>query len=150
MCCQTKYKFIYFVWTSLECSQSTLVLWVNEVVSSPSVWDPYTWVSPEPQHGAIPLPLLGEAEPTQHLLTPAISLSPRGYQGITDRILASLPPDTVIFNKPVKTVHWGGSFPDPECPGQRFPVLVECEDGDSFAAHHVLVTVPLGRCCHGS
>ncbi|XP_049646509.1 peroxisomal N(1)-acetyl-spermine/spermidine oxidase [Suncus etruscus] len=69
---------------------------------------------------------------------------PGGYQGITDRILASLPPDTVIFNKPVKTVHWGGSFPDPECPGQRFPVLVECEDGDSFAAHHVLVTVPLG------
>lgn len=95
-------------------------------------------------------PSWARAEPTQHLLTPAIPLSPRGYQGITDRILASLPADTVIFNKPVKTIHWGGSFPDPECPGQRFPVLVECEDGDSFAAHHVLVTVPLGRCVHGS
>ncbi|XP_054975080.1 peroxisomal N(1)-acetyl-spermine/spermidine oxidase [Sorex araneus] len=69
---------------------------------------------------------------------------PRGFQGITDRILASLPPDTVVYNKPVKTIRWKGSFQDTECPGQLFPVLVECEDGDTFAAHHVLVTVPLG------
>lgn len=69
---------------------------------------------------------------------------PGGYQGITDRLLASLPRDTVTFNKPVRTIRWSGSFQDTECPGQRFPVLVECEDGDSFAVDHVLVTVPLG------
>ncbi|XP_055962665.1 peroxisomal N(1)-acetyl-spermine/spermidine oxidase [Sorex fumeus] len=69
---------------------------------------------------------------------------PRGFQGITDRMLASLPPDTVVYNKPVKTIRWRGSFQDTACPEQRFPVLVECEDGDTFAAHHVLVTVPLG------
>ncbi|XP_037352765.1 peroxisomal N(1)-acetyl-spermine/spermidine oxidase [Talpa occidentalis] len=67
-----------------------------------------------------------------------------GYQGLTDRLAASLPADALALNKPVKTIHWQGTFREPESPGDTFPVLVECEDGDRFLAHHVVVTVPLG------
>ncbi|XP_059517618.1 peroxisomal N(1)-acetyl-spermine/spermidine oxidase isoform X2 [Myotis daubentonii] len=69
---------------------------------------------------------------------------PGGYQGLTNCILASLPQDVMVFNKPVKTIHWNGSFEEAESPGEKFPVLVECEDGDCFPAHHVVLTVPLG------
>ncbi|XP_045424710.1 peroxisomal N(1)-acetyl-spermine/spermidine oxidase [Lemur catta] len=69
---------------------------------------------------------------------------PGGYQGLTNRMLASLPEDVMVFNKPVKTIHWEGSFQEAGLPGETFPVLVECEDGSHFAAHHVIVTVPLG------
>lgn len=68
-----------------------------------------------------------------------------GYQGLTNGILASLPKDSMVFNKPVKTIHWNGSFQDAAFPGEIFPVLVECEDGTRLPAHHVIVTVPLGR-----
>lgn len=71
--------------------------------------------------------------------------SPRGYQGLTDHLAASLPKDTLVFNKPVKTVHWNGAFEAAAFPGETFPVLVECEDGDRLPAHHVIITVPLGR-----
>ncbi|KAF6110549.1 polyamine oxidase [Phyllostomus discolor] len=66
---------------------------------------------------------------------------PGGYQGVTNCLVASLPQDVMVFNKPVKTIHWNGSFPEA---GETFPVLVECEDGGCFPAHHVVVTVPLG------
>uniref|UniRef100_A0A8C3VG35 Amine oxidase domain-containing protein n=1 Tax=Catagonus wagneri TaxID=51154 RepID=A0A8C3VG35_9CETA len=69
---------------------------------------------------------------------------PGGYQGLTDCIVASLPTDVMVFNKPVKTIHWNGSFQEASAPGEAFPVLVECEDGGCFPAHHVIVTVPLG------
>ncbi|XP_044790849.1 peroxisomal N(1)-acetyl-spermine/spermidine oxidase isoform X2 [Bubalus bubalis] len=69
---------------------------------------------------------------------------PEGYQGLTDCIMASLPKDVMVFDKPVKTIHWNGSFQEASAPGEIFPVLVECEDGDCFPAHHVVVTVPLG------
>ncbi|XP_062070569.1 peroxisomal N(1)-acetyl-spermine/spermidine oxidase [Lepus europaeus] len=67
-----------------------------------------------------------------------------GYQGLTDHLVASLPKDVMVFNKPVKTVHWAGAFQEAASPGETFPVLVECEDGDRFPAHHVIITVPLG------
>ncbi|XP_031244585.1 peroxisomal N(1)-acetyl-spermine/spermidine oxidase isoform X1 [Mastomys coucha] len=67
-----------------------------------------------------------------------------GYQGLTNCILASLPKDTMVFDKPVKTIHWNGSFQEAAFPGETFPVLVECEDGTCLPAHHVIVTVPLG------
>lgn len=73
------------------------------------------------------------------------SVSPRGYQGLTNHIMASLPEDVIVFNKPVKTVHWNGSFKEASSLGETFPVLVECEDGACFPAHHVIVTVPLGK-----
>ncbi|XP_016061809.1 PREDICTED: peroxisomal N(1)-acetyl-spermine/spermidine oxidase [Miniopterus natalensis] len=69
---------------------------------------------------------------------------PGGYQGLTNCIVASLPQDVIIFNKPVKTIHWNGSFKEAGSPGETFPVLVECEDGGCFPAHHVVLTVPLG------
>ncbi|XP_011370895.1 peroxisomal N(1)-acetyl-spermine/spermidine oxidase isoform X3 [Pteropus vampyrus] len=69
---------------------------------------------------------------------------PGGYQGLPDHIVASLPQDVMTFNKPVKTVHWNGSFQEAVSPGETFPVLVECEDGTCFPAHHVVLTVPLG------
>ncbi|XP_045047536.2 peroxisomal N(1)-acetyl-spermine/spermidine oxidase isoform X2 [Desmodus rotundus] len=69
---------------------------------------------------------------------------PGGYQGLTNCLVASLPQDVMVFNKPVKTIHWNGSFQEAESPGETFPVLVECEDGGRFPAHHVVLTVPLG------
>ncbi|XP_044772573.1 peroxisomal N(1)-acetyl-spermine/spermidine oxidase isoform X1 [Neomonachus schauinslandi] len=69
---------------------------------------------------------------------------PGGYQGLTNCIMASLPEDVIVFNKPVKTIHWNGSFQEALSPGERFPVLVECEDRTCFPAHHVIITVPLG------
>lgn len=75
----------------------------------------------------------------------ATPLSPRGYQGLTDRMAASLPTDVMVFDKPVKTIRWNGSFQEASAPGEAFPVLVECEDGGCFPAHHVIVTVPLGK-----
>ena len=72
-------------------------------------------------------------------------MSPRGYEGLTNCMMASLPGDVMVFNKPVKTVHWNGSFQDASSPGETFPVSVECEDGARFPAHHVIVTVPLGK-----
>lgn len=69
---------------------------------------------------------------------------PGGYQGLTNCIVASLPQEVMVFNKPVKTIHWNGSFQEAGSPGETFPVLVECEDGGSFPAHHVVLTVPLG------
>lgn len=73
------------------------------------------------------------------------TVSPRGYQGLTNCLVASLPQDVMVFNKPVKTIHWNGSFQEAESPGETFPVLVECEDGGRFPAHHVVLTVPLGK-----
>lgn len=70
---------------------------------------------------------------------------PGGYQGLTDRMAASLPTDVMVFDKPVKTIRWNGSFQEASAPGEAFPVLVECEDGGCFPAHHVIVTVPLGK-----
>ncbi|XP_010618308.1 peroxisomal N(1)-acetyl-spermine/spermidine oxidase isoform X2 [Fukomys damarensis] len=67
-----------------------------------------------------------------------------GYQGLTNHIMGSLPKDVMVFNKPVKTIHWNGSFQEAAFPGETFPVLVECDDGGRFPAHHVIVTVPLG------
>ncbi|XP_053440452.1 peroxisomal N(1)-acetyl-spermine/spermidine oxidase isoform X1 [Nycticebus coucang] len=69
---------------------------------------------------------------------------PGGYQELTNCMAASLPKDVVVFNKAVKTIHWDGAFQDAAFPGATFSVLVECEDGDCFPVHHVIVTVPLG------
>ncbi|KAM5271873.1 peroxisomal N(1)-acetyl-spermine/spermidine oxidase [Ctenodactylus gundi] len=69
---------------------------------------------------------------------------PGGYQELTNCIISSLPKDVMVFNKPVKTIYWNGSFQEAAFPGETFPVLVECEDGGRLPAHHVIVTVPLG------
>uniref|UniRef100_A0A8B9PHV8 Amine oxidase domain-containing protein n=1 Tax=Apteryx owenii TaxID=8824 RepID=A0A8B9PHV8_APTOW len=69
---------------------------------------------------------------------------PGGYSGLPDRMLSALPEGTVLLNKPVRTIWWQGSFREDGDMEKEFPVRVECEDGDSFLADHVIVTVPLG------
>uniref|UniRef100_A0A667GSJ6 Amine oxidase domain-containing protein n=1 Tax=Lynx canadensis TaxID=61383 RepID=A0A667GSJ6_LYNCA len=80
----------------------------------------------------------------EYTVLPGLDCTFPGYVGLTNRIMASLPEDVVVFNKPVKTIHWNGSFREASSPGETCPVLVECEDGGCFPAHHVIVTVPLG------
>ncbi|NWJ00190.1 PAOX oxidase, partial [Crypturellus undulatus] len=69
---------------------------------------------------------------------------PGGYSSLPERMLAALPDGTVVLNKPVRTIRWQGAFREDSDLQQVFPVRVECEDGDSFLADHVIVTVPLG------
>ncbi|XP_032082103.1 peroxisomal N(1)-acetyl-spermine/spermidine oxidase [Thamnophis elegans] len=69
---------------------------------------------------------------------------PNGFQGLTDHIMASLPEGIVLFDKPVKTIHWGRSDLEEGSPGRLFGVQVECEDGEKILADHVIITVPLG------
>ncbi|XP_007431089.1 peroxisomal N(1)-acetyl-spermine/spermidine oxidase, partial [Python bivittatus] len=69
---------------------------------------------------------------------------PKGYEGLTDHIMASLPKGIVLFDKPVKRIHWGRSDLEEIPTGRFFGVQVECEDGEKFLADHVIVTVPLG------
>uniref|UniRef100_A0A8C5SSZ6 L-amino-acid oxidase n=1 Tax=Laticauda laticaudata TaxID=8630 RepID=A0A8C5SSZ6_LATLA len=70
---------------------------------------------------------------------------PSGFQGLADHLVASLPEGIVLFEKPVKTVRWGGSHAEGGSPAPRlFGVQVECEDGEKFLADHVILTVPLG------
>lgn len=59
--------------------------------------------------------------------------------------MASLPKGLVLFDKPVKTIHWGRSNAEEGSTGRVFGVQVECEGGEKFLADHVIVTVPLGK-----
>ncbi|NP_001088588.1 polyamine oxidase (exo-N4-amino) L homeolog [Xenopus laevis] len=67
---------------------------------------------------------------------------PRGYESLVSHIKASFPSDMVLLNKPVKTIHWKGSFHGSD--SHMYPVQVECENGETFIADHVIITVPLG------
>ncbi|XP_073416798.1 peroxisomal N(1)-acetyl-spermine/spermidine oxidase isoform X2 [Dendrobates tinctorius] len=67
---------------------------------------------------------------------------PKGYESLVNQIKSPLPNGTVILEKAVKSIHWDGSFHGDN--SHVYPVKVKCEDGDSFVADHVVVTVPLG------
>ncbi|XP_044153797.1 peroxisomal N(1)-acetyl-spermine/spermidine oxidase-like isoform X2 [Bufo gargarizans] len=67
---------------------------------------------------------------------------PKGFESLVNHMKAPLPSGTVLLNKAVKSIHWHGSFPGSN--SHVYPVQVQCEDGDSFVADHVIVTVPLG------
>ncbi|NXN31946.1 PAOX oxidase, partial [Nycticryphes semicollaris] len=69
---------------------------------------------------------------------------PGGYSSLPDRMLSALPEGTVLLNKAVRTIQWRGSFFEEGDKARDFPVRVECEDGDTFLANHVIITVPLG------
>ncbi|XP_068111424.1 peroxisomal N(1)-acetyl-spermine/spermidine oxidase-like [Hyperolius riggenbachi] len=66
---------------------------------------------------------------------------PMGYESLVNRMKENLPDDIIKLNKVVKTIKWNGSFKDGDT---VYPVEVQCEDGDTFVADHVIVTVPLG------
>ncbi|XP_053548172.1 peroxisomal N(1)-acetyl-spermine/spermidine oxidase [Bombina bombina] len=67
---------------------------------------------------------------------------PGGYESLINSIKSTLPGDIFKLNKAVKNIHWNGSFEDSS--SRSYPVQVKCEDGDTFVADHVIVTVPLG------
>uniref|UniRef100_A0A8C1UU38 Amine oxidase domain-containing protein n=1 Tax=Cyprinus carpio TaxID=7962 RepID=A0A8C1UU38_CYPCA len=69
---------------------------------------------------------------------------PGGYEGLIDHMMKELPKDVVLYNKPVKCIHWNYTKNGPKTTGTSFPVTIECVNGEKFAADHVIVTVPLG------
>lgn len=63
---------------------------------------------------------------------------PLGHFGEINTIYQALPKDSIIFNKTVNKIRWGGV-------ADVFPrAVVICEDGDSFEADYVIITIPLG------
>ncbi|XP_059802784.1 peroxisomal N(1)-acetyl-spermine/spermidine oxidase-like [Hypanus sabinus] len=81
----------------------------------------------------------------EYVMLPGIDCTfPRGFNSLIDEMMKPLPKNLVSFNKSVKCIHWNGSFETPAALKQSYPVVVECEDGESIPADHVIVTVPLG------
>ncbi|XP_037535178.1 peroxisomal N(1)-acetyl-spermine/spermidine oxidase [Nematolebias whitei] len=63
---------------------------------------------------------------------------PGGYEGLTKNLMSELPDGLVTYNHPVQCVHWN------DAEKTENSVTVECENGESVVADHVIVTVPLG------
>lgn len=61
-------------------------------------------------------------------------------------MMKELPKDIVLYNKPVKCIHWNNTKNGPDAAATSVPVKIECADGETFAADHVIVTVSLGEC----
>lgn len=55
-----------------------------------------------------------------------------------------LPKDIVLYNKPVKCIHWNSTYKQSSSKGRTCAVTVECVNGETFEADHVIVTFPLG------
>ncbi|XP_051565502.1 spermine oxidase-like [Myxocyprinus asiaticus] len=71
------------------------------------------------------------------------TLGPGGYQAILDVLLKDLPAGTVKCSAPVKSIQWD-LIKKGKHEGQNYPVRIICENGQSFEADHVIVTVSLG------
>ncbi|XP_030628392.1 peroxisomal N(1)-acetyl-spermine/spermidine oxidase [Chanos chanos] len=69
---------------------------------------------------------------------------PQGYDGLIEHMMKELPKDIVSYNKPVKCIHWNGSYDGSSAGKTTCPVVVECEDGETFPADHVIITISLG------
>ncbi|XP_018580673.1 peroxisomal N(1)-acetyl-spermine/spermidine oxidase [Scleropages formosus] len=69
---------------------------------------------------------------------------PGGYEGLIRCMIQDLPKDIVSYNKPVKCIHWNCTDQKAKNSGKTFPVLVECDDGETIPADHVILTVSLG------
>ncbi|XP_053548173.1 peroxisomal N(1)-acetyl-spermine/spermidine oxidase-like [Bombina bombina] len=79
----------------------------------------------------------------EYKLLPGIDCTfPGGFESLINSMKSTLPDDIFKLNKAVKNIHWNGSFEDSS--SRSYPVQVQCEDGDTFVADHVIVTVPLG------
>ena len=67
------------------------------------------------------------------------------YQAIVDAIARDLPPLSLHLNSEVQSIQW---IPSVSCHEKRSPdippVTIECKDGSTFRADHVIVTVSLG------
>ena len=63
-----------------------------------------------------------------------------GYQSVALSLASNLPPTcSLLLNKQVQSIHW-----TPAMPKSGAQVTVYCQDGSSFLADHVIVTVSLG------
>ncbi|XP_043104967.1 spermine oxidase-like isoform X2 [Puntigrus tetrazona] len=71
------------------------------------------------------------------------TLGPGGYQAILDVLMRDIPAGTIQCSSPVKSIRWD-LVRKGHCEDQRHPVQVVCENGKSFDADHVIVTVSLG------
>uniref|UniRef100_A0A671SEX4 Zgc:66484 n=1 Tax=Sinocyclocheilus anshuiensis TaxID=1608454 RepID=A0A671SEX4_9TELE len=71
------------------------------------------------------------------------ALGPGGYRAILDVLLTDLPSGSIQCSAPVKSIRWD-LVRKGHCENQRYPVQVVCENGQSFEADHVIVTVSLG------
>uniref|UniRef100_A0A671SGG4 Zgc:66484 n=1 Tax=Sinocyclocheilus anshuiensis TaxID=1608454 RepID=A0A671SGG4_9TELE len=71
------------------------------------------------------------------------TLGPGGYRAVLDVLLTDLPSGTIQCSAPVKSIRWD-LVRKGHCENQRYPVQVVCENGQSFEADHVIVTVSLG------
>ncbi|KAM9365198.1 peroxisomal N(1)-acetyl-spermine/spermidine oxidase-like [Pholidichthys leucotaenia] len=66
------------------------------------------------------------------------STFPGGYEGLIRSLMLELPAGLVTYNQPVHGVYWNNTKQ------KERSVLVECNDGETIAVDHVIVTVPLG------
>lgn len=66
---------------------------------------------------------------------------PPGFERILDIVKQTIPPEAILLNHPVRTIHWGNQANNK---GQSYPICVECENRKIFYADHVIVTVSLG------
>ncbi|XP_072439333.1 peroxisomal N(1)-acetyl-spermine/spermidine oxidase [Chiloscyllium punctatum] len=81
----------------------------------------------------------------EYMMLPGVDcVFPGGFASLTDAMRRSLPKDIISYKKPVKCIHWNRSFKAPNTPEYSHSVVVECEDGETIPADHVIVTVPLG------
>ncbi|RXN11052.1 dnaJ -like protein [Labeo rohita] len=71
------------------------------------------------------------------------TLGPGGYRAILDVLLKDVPSETIKCNAPVKSIRWD-LVKEGNCEDERCPVQIVCENGQSFEADHVIVTVSLG------
>lgn len=71
------------------------------------------------------------------------TLGPGGYQAILDVLLRDVPSEAVRCNAPVKTIRWD-LVKEGQSEEEDHPVQVVCENGQTFEADHVIVTVSLG------
>ncbi|KAM6956340.1 peroxisomal N(1)-acetyl-spermine/spermidine oxidase [Aplochiton taeniatus] len=69
---------------------------------------------------------------------------PLGYEGLIRNLMSELPSGIVSYNRPVRCVHWSTEDSETEGDERKSPVCVECEDGETIPADHVILTVPLG------
>ncbi|XP_064631276.1 spermine oxidase-like [Lineus longissimus] len=65
-----------------------------------------------------------------------------GYRPILELILAKIPKEAILLNKPVEHILWHeGETP---CTNASQPVTLQCKDGGTFSADHVIVTASAG------
>ncbi|XP_042901197.1 uncharacterized protein [Parasteatoda tepidariorum] len=70
-------------------------------------------------------------------------MTEKGFSSIIDALATFMPKSNLILNKPVKTLTWQPDFKQKKFSDEK-PVLIECDDGETFSADCVIVTASLG------